>query len=397
MRLKLVLLFGVLFLILYILFQASVITIPSINTNDSIVFDWKIPSLSKDYDWKISVISKDSAEALNYRVFWDRRYSQDTKMKEKYGEIPLGGTLYEISLTDDDRGYGDILEYLSAQFDMSLVDSGWKSTIDYGDWFISGMAADGVFGGVLGFIKMDGTNIRTIARSYDILTTSWDGPGSEPECPCTVQVKILISDIEDLRSNPDFSDLNILSTPPLVTQNEQPKTNTYRKVEYGEVNGVTKPSDRKGWNTYTNFNPTFSVEYPIRTSGIEEDWVKKEAIFPDETLQYNFGPPISAAGGYVWVISVYSNQNKTINQLIAEQGNQFEDRVEERTPTTVSKLPATLVTVTTKEDPTWVSKGLYVNLGDKIFVMSNGATEELSAEFEYFYNSLKLSNLIPIN
>lgn len=179
------------------------VDLESKNTQEE--FDWKIPEMTEEYNWKTRKITKDSEEALDYRIFWDTRNSNNTEKKLEYGEIPLGGTIYEITLTDEDEGYEKLNDRYQGYLITQLVNSGWSKTIDSGDHYISGMAADGVSGSNYGLIKMNDNKVRTVAYAYDLNVLGWEGPGSDTSCPCTLNLSIFVSDIGDLSTEiPNF-------------------------------------------------------------------------------------------------------------------------------------------------------------------------------------------------
>lgn len=143
------------------------------------------------------------------------------------------------------------------------------------------------------------------------------------------------------------------------------------------------------WNTYNSTKLGFTIKYPKKVSKYNETWQYEEFnIIGGTNTIVGFGTPSSKSGGYIWDVSVYTD--KTVEQIIKEQGQQFSDRKESRKNITVNGKPALLVTVTTNSIPDWISKIVLIEQGGKVFVIGNGAVE--IPEFENFYNSFKLSN-----
>jgi hypothetical protein len=147
----------------------------------------------------------------------------------------------------------------------------------------------------------------------------------------------------------------------------------------------TKTSE---WNTYNSTKLGFTIDYPKKISKYNENWQYEEFSVGGTNTMVGFGTPSSKSGGYFWGVSLYND--KTIEQLIAEQGKQFSDRKEARKNITVDGKSAILVTVTTNQYPEWVSKTVFLEQGEKVYVIGNGAIE--IPEFDNFYNSFKTLN-----
>lgn len=147
-----------------------------------------------------------------------------------------------------------------------------------------------------------------------------------------------------------------------------------------------------GWKTYTNGQGFgYNIKYPQRLSGDSEDWVSAEySVNSYGNNSVGFGTPSSKSGGYTWGVSVYASTQKTKSAAINEQGSQFSDRVVTSSAVTINGKSATLVTVTTASVPTWISKVVYIENNNKLYVISNGAVDNSS--FTDFYNTFTLSN-----
>lgn len=149
------------------------------------------------------------------------------------------------------------------------------------------------------------------------------------------------------------------------------------------------------WKTYTSPKFTFSIKYPssINTSKLVGEWTFEE-IPGSSTLGggVGFGPPASKSGGWAWGVYVYGGAEE--EKLIAEMGNQFSDRKEERKEITVNGLPATLVTVTTPQIKDWIYKAVFIQVKtpgqSTIYRIGNGAVD--LPEFDSFVESFRLTN-----
>jgi len=142
------------------------------------------------------------------------------------------------------------------------------------------------------------------------------------------------------------------------------------------------------WNTYSSTKFGFTIKYPKMISKYNESWQYEEIGLGSTGTMIGFGAPSSKSGGYIWGVGIFTD--KTVEQLIKEQGQQFTDRKESRKNIVVNGKSALFVTVTTNQYPDWISKTVYVEQNGKIYVISNGAVE--IPEFDYFYNSFATLN-----
>ena len=131
------------------------------------------------------------------------------------------------------------------------------------------------------------------------------------------------------------------------------------------------------WQNYQNSEFGFKVNYP-------QDWEYQEL---DKGIL--FGTPESKSGGYIWGIFVH--QPSELEKVIAQMGNQFEDRKESRSEVMVNKnITGTMVTVTTDKYADWVYKTVYFENNGQLFAIGNGAIDD--NKFETFYKSFEFSN-----
>ena len=82
--------------------------------------------------------------------------------------------------------------------------------------------------------------------------------------------------------------------------------------------------------------------------------------------------------------------NKTVEQIIKETGQQFNDRKETRKNITINDKSALLSTITTDQVQDWTSKIVYIEDRGKAYFIYNGVTE--IPEFDSFYSSFRLLN-----
>ncbi len=141
---------------------------------------------------------------------------------------------------------------------------------------------------------------------------------------------------------------------------------TFSTFAFTEKDNITD------WKTYRNKQFGYEIKYP-------KDWLYKE----DGGTIY-FGTLESKSGGYIWAISVH--QPSELEQLISQTGNQFNDRKETRGKITLNtNISGTLVTVMTGKYTNWISKKLYFEKNNQLFVIGNGAI--VDDRFEIFYKS----------
>jgi len=138
-----------------------------------------------------------------------------------------------------------------------------------------------------------------------------------------------------------------------------------------------EPAIANNWQIYQNSEFEFQVDYP-------QDWVCEEF---DNTIY--FGTPESKPGGYIW--GIFIHQPSELEKVIAQMGDQFEDRKESRSEVMVNKnIMGTMVTVTTNKYPDWISKTVYFENNGQLFAIGNGAIDD--DRFETFYKSFEFAN-----
>lgn len=172
----------------------------------------------------------------------------------------------------------------------------------------------------------------------------------------------------------------------------QPTTNPQNTIMTSptDIPVTTQPPQTNqiaGWNTYTSQAYGFSIQYPKTVTKYQGQWEYKEFPSINGFAWVGFRPS-SVKEDYLWVVNVYDN--KTVEQVIEEQGQQFNDRKENRKNIIVNGNSALLVTVTTNQIPDWISKTVIVEKNGKIYAIGNGAIE--ITEFDSFYNSFKTLN-----
>lgn len=151
---------------------------------------------------------------------------------------------------------------------------------------------------------------------------------------------------------------------------------------------TTGDIDISNWQTYKNEEYGFEIKYP-------SDWIfqesregnkvwEKDVVKPVRSV--SFGTLGSKQGGYIWIVEFYRKPSELEND-IALIGNQFSDRKEIRKNIKINNYDALLVTVTTNTYEDWISESVYLNKGDRLFVIKNGAIEDV--RFKGFYKSFR--------
>jgi hypothetical protein len=164
---------------------------------------------------------------------------------------------------------------------------------------------------------------------------------------------------------------------------EQDKLSTIEKTDPVSViekavpaTEVEQESIANNWQTYQNSEFGFKINYP-------KSWVYQQF---DNSI--GFGTPESKPGGYMWGVSVYRSSD--LEKVIADVGDQFEDRKESRKEVMTNKnVVGTMVIVTTKTYPDWISKSVYFKKDGQLFQIGNGAVDDDS--FDDFYKSFEFT------
>jgi hypothetical protein len=167
---------------------------------------------------------------------------------------------------------------------------------------------------------------------------------------------------------------------PLV-QTEQATTTTATKAVLNEAEPrAVIGKELPGWHTYRS-PYGFTIQYP-------SDWELSEEAQEGRWLA--FGPQGPHGDGYDGFQHVFvRDASKTsVEQLIAETGDQFRDRKEVRESILLNGRPALRVIVTTASIPGWISEDIFITHGDKIIEISNGAISHSS--FPQFASSFRI-------
>ncbi len=151
----------------------------------------EIPDVFSEFEWTSRQITKDESVAGDFRVHW-------RSQNNKYGEISAGGLVYEITLNDHDDGYEELKKYFmgmgTVDLDYKFAQNNWLNASEYGDYYLTGAGSDGPFGSTVGFIKINGHELRTTGYRTTISYTKFNGPMEPPGCPCSLKVDIFMSD-----------------------------------------------------------------------------------------------------------------------------------------------------------------------------------------------------------
>ena len=129
------------------------------------------------------------------------------------------------------------------------------------------------------------------------------------------------------------------------------------------------------WLIYINQNYNYQIEYPATMKAPSSSY--DSAMFSE--------------GEYYdkWGILVHSKDDVVLDHL-KSFGSQFEDRKSTEEKIEINGVSADLVTVTTKSFPNWYGRMVFIDHGDFIYQISNGAIKD--DRFEDFYKSFKFVN-----
>lgn len=134
------------------------------------------------------------------------------------------------------------------------------------------------------------------------------------------------------------------------------------------------------WASYTNSTYGYTIQYPS-----DKGW-----IYEEYGTHVGFGTFASRPGGFIWGVTVHDKNVIDLPTLISRMGDQFDDRKESRQNISINGVPALLVSVTTDQVDNWLSKVVYIERNDRIYTISNGATD--NPDFIKFYSSFKFTN-----
>jgi hypothetical protein len=149
------------------------------------------------YNWKLVTNDKDKFFTSG-QVFYDEK-----KDGGKYGLINFKGKEWIFKTTEEAQNFPfaglDISEA-----DKMLKENNWFPQIQYKNFQIDGMAADGPNGSDWGLVKLDGNKLSTVIFADH---TTFNGPveeknGEEPEenCPCEYEYRVFLGDPVDIDS-----------------------------------------------------------------------------------------------------------------------------------------------------------------------------------------------------
>jgi hypothetical protein len=164
-------------------------------------FDWNIPELPQEYTWVESDAT--DAEMMDNKMFFNAEFSGDTHADAvKSGEFKTTGKIYKSTLLDTDTNYHSSGIKLDHELQKILLEKGWEQSVKFDNYTVMGMAASGVQGNTIGYVKVNGNLARTFVYSY-VNSGNWVQTGDEPvhvECPCTRKMTIFVGDAVDLRN-----------------------------------------------------------------------------------------------------------------------------------------------------------------------------------------------------
>ena len=150
-----------------------------------------------------------------------------------------------------------------------------------------------------------------------------------------------------------------------------------------EIANSMKPTERSDavdisrWQAFRDQERGYEIKYP-------HDW--RVQVF-DGWVGFS---PRELREDVRWAIRTYSSQDQTIEEVIAEIGQQFgSHRTETRQQVNINGLPALEVVVTTSKIPDWHAVSIILDYEGTVLQISNGAVRD--DRFEAFYTSFKLT------
>ncbi len=167
-------------------------TTPTAETEDG------FPTLPTEFIWEEKAIYLGDAAEAGYKIFYDNRIEiPQPRPQELYsGEILVTGIEYTTKTTvqtADEPYTSPYNTYMTA-----LEEAGWVWRKDIYPFALTGVMADGPFGGqVSGYLKGDDKTVKTVILTKHIEGTVVNHISGYPpsmECPCTYTVKIFQSD-----------------------------------------------------------------------------------------------------------------------------------------------------------------------------------------------------------
>ncbi len=154
---------------------------------------------------------------------------------------------------------------------------------------------------------------------------------------------------------------------------------------------------------YLGSEKNLTVTYESLNAGVFiEDWIQ----YTDETLGYtimypeNFREvdfqgtgvgvgPQDMQEDILWLVRVYDSSEKSKEDVISETGSQFGDErsITREEVSLLDGVEGEKVIITTTELTDWYSETIIIEKDDQLYVISNGAIQDLS--FDVFYKSFR--------
>jgi hypothetical protein len=143
---------------------------------------------------------------------------------------------------------------------------------------------------------------------------------------------------------------------------------------------VNTNAQNLGWQTYDDSN--FSVQYP---AGWEARTDIEISELANSTVTFSSAEIL---GDNMWSVLSYDANLVTMDSLIGDMGDEYNDRKETRERITVAGEQATKVTVTTDLIAGWEHVQIFIEKGDTLYAINDGAGR--NKDFEKFYKSLQI-------
>lgn len=134
------------------------------------------------------------------------------------------------------------------------------------------------------------------------------------------------------------------------------------------------------WQVHMDYSNAYSIKYP-------DGWGKIDFDFNSGGIGVGPGEVKEGEWDTKWSVNIYNSSATTIEEVISDIGDQFEDRNEKRENVVIwaGNIKAIKVTVTTSQYSDWYAETVIFEHYGKIFSISNGAIKD--SNFELFYKS----------
>jgi len=150
--------------------------------------------LTEKYNW---IRTSTADDTLDYYISYDDRYKKYVETERvEVRNLDFNGSLYKTLLTGlDEVSLEEAYNVFTESYLNGLLSLGWKYSLNYKDYYIAGLSADGVTGKLRGVVKKEGDEISTVIVVADYKGLVSELPeGVSVKCPCEVTLKVFVGD-----------------------------------------------------------------------------------------------------------------------------------------------------------------------------------------------------------